>query len=393
MAKEKKKKDAVAKRGTSVALTREGLIGSVNRRIEALTKGQELMVPKHYAVGNAMSAWWLRIQKPIDKGKNAGKTPMELSTDESVISATLDMVVLGLDPAKEQCYPIVYGKTLVCQPSYLGRIKTLKDVYPKARLFAQVVYEDDKFERHFDKGRLVIDEHTPGDNANVNGKESGAYVFIDLGEEHEPHVEYMTIAQIRKAWGQGGSKGDSPAHNNFPGEMCKKTVDGRGSKVLVKSSNHSYLVAAVERQEALTVEAEMDAEVAEKANADVIDFIDGPDGELIQVAPQKDDGEAPATEGQQDADQPDGEAQGSPSSPAARFQDLINGNELNPTDARKLVAKAMKRDDARKITNDDYAQVLADPEAFLDWYKAEYGEKKTEPPVQQDEPPEALPGF
>jgi recombination protein RecT len=51
----------------------------------------------------------------------------------------------------------------------------------------------------------------------------------------------MTIDQIHKAWNQGATKGGSPAHRNFPAEMCKKTVIGRACKMIINSSDDAWL--------------------------------------------------------------------------------------------------------------------------------------------------------
>ncbi|RZM21724.1 MAG: hypothetical protein EOO88_31790, partial [Pedobacter sp.] len=54
--------------------------------------------------------------------------------------------------------------------------------------------------------------------------------------------EIMTLPQIHKAWAQGGSKGASPAHKNFPDQMAEKTVINRALKIEVGSTDDSTLV-------------------------------------------------------------------------------------------------------------------------------------------------------
>ena len=51
----------------------------------------------------------------------------------------------------------------------------------------------------------------------------------------------MTMAEIRQAWMQGATKGNSPAHKNFPAEMSKKTVISRACKLFISSSDDSSL--------------------------------------------------------------------------------------------------------------------------------------------------------
>lgn len=59
---------------------------------------------------------------------------------------------------------------------------------------------------------------------------------------------------------------------------------------------------------------------------------------------------------------------GSPTSPAARFQDVIDGHDLDGPKARKLAAEILGLGDARKLTNDHYSTILEDIESFLAFY-------------------------
>jgi len=51
----------------------------------------------------------------------------------------------------------------------------------------------------------------------------------------------MTMKDIRTAWNQGATKGNSPAHKNFPDQMAIRTVMNRAIKIEVASSNDSHL--------------------------------------------------------------------------------------------------------------------------------------------------------
>lgn len=391
------KDQAVAKRGPDAIapMKREQLVAAVSERLKVLTGGAELMVPKDYSVGNAIAAWWLRLGRPMETGKNAGKAPIELATQESIITATLDLVVMGLDPARDQCYPIVYGNRVICQVSYFGRASNFRDVFPDAKTpRAVVVYEGDDFDYGYEDGELVIDKHVPGPNHLADGKETGAYCVLEFGDGSKKR-EYMPIEQIRAAWKQGAANGQSPAHKNFPGEMCKKTIISRACKLAVKAAGHSHLVTAMERQELLTAEAAMDAEVAEHANQGVIDI------EADDVSPEQ--AQAKIEEARKrtkvtTSDDEDGDGETSreangqasesasaslsdeadppASSPASRFQDLCDAHDIEPTKARRIVAKLNDHDDVRKITHDNYLEVLEDPEEFLKLYAAEHGQRE-----------------
>ncbi len=77
----------------------------------------------------------------------------------------------------------------------------------------------------------------------------------------------MTLPQIHKAWAQGGSKGSSPAHKNFPDQMAEKTVINRALKIEVGSTDDSTLV----RDRASEV---VNHEIRSNANTKEIDFED-----------------------------------------------------------------------------------------------------------------------
>ena len=107
---------------------------------------------------------------------------------------------------------------------------------------ANIIYEGDDFEYRIntDTGLTSIVKHEQKfDNVDIN-KIKGAYAIVTM-PDGERQVTIMSIAQIRSAWGQGATKGASPAHKNFTDEMAKKTAIGRACKMLINSSDDAYL--------------------------------------------------------------------------------------------------------------------------------------------------------
>src|SRR5690606_9314003 len=78
-----------------------------------------------------------------------------------------------------------------------------------------------------------------------------------------------TLGQIHTSWQMGGSKGNSPAHKNFPDQMAEKTVIARALKIATGSSDDSTIVA---NRESDKVSADVKQEMKEKANTKVVDF-------------------------------------------------------------------------------------------------------------------------
>ena len=95
----------------------------VNNKIVDLVASGRLKTPKNYVVGNAMTSAFLTLSEIKDKN---GKPVLESCSKESVANALLNMGVLGLTPAKSQCYFIPYGNQLQLSVSYFGKQAILK---------------------------------------------------------------------------------------------------------------------------------------------------------------------------------------------------------------------------------------------------------------------------
>lgn len=349
---------------SDLALMRRDIVDVVTNRIGDLVGHGKLHLPENYSAENALMAAWLKLQSTTDKN---GRPALAVCTRDSVANALLDMIVQGLTPAKDQVYFIVYGDKLVCLRSYFGDEALLLRVYPEARVYAEPVYKGDELEYEIVRGRKMVTTHkqklgSVGDLKSI----VAAYAIVEPGEGHEPHCEIMTMDQIQKAWARGQNwparEGKQSAHTDHPEEFVKKTVIARACKRLINASNDSYLVQAVERQAHLIAETEMQARVEEEGNQDIIDL--PPEDKTPERGPAEEEGPTQTQEQQDD----------SPSSPSARFLDLIEAYELNPTKARKLAASIRKLKDVRNLGNADYEEILKQPNTFLAHYRQQYGE-------------------
>jgi len=347
-----------------LALVKRDIVDVVTKRVTDLVGDGNLHLPENYSAENALMGAWLKLQTTKDK---SGRSALSVCTHDSVANALMDMIIQGLSPVKDQVYFVVYGDKLVCLRSYFGDEALLQRVYPGARVYAEPVYRGDELEYEIVRGRKMVTKHKQK-LGNVGDLKSivAAYAIIEPGDSHESHCEIMTLDQIQKAWSRGqnwpAKDGKQSAHTDHPEEFVKKTVIARACKRMINSSNDSYLVRALERQEHLIAETEMQARVEEEANKDVIDL--PAEGETPAPAPE---------EKAQKAEEPaDNKEEESPSSPAARFMDLVNECELNPSKARKLIASIRKVKDVRHVGNEDYAAILADTEGFLGRYRKQY---------------------
>lgn len=192
-------------------------------------------------------------------------------TPESIGQSLRNMVYMGLDITAKQAYPIPYGNKLTIDPSYFGIVAMVKRIHGVIDVVAREIYEDDDFEYDYDAyGIPVITTHK-SKLQNRNGAIVGAYATIILDPEvfgRDKHVEIMTIEEIHKAWGQGATKGKSPAHTNFPQEMAKKSVLARGCKMFIRTltdSKYMDMVGAFTQEDDKRMEAEYTENVREEA--------------------------------------------------------------------------------------------------------------------------------
>ncbi|MEG0907022.1 MAG: RecT family recombinase [Cellulosilyticaceae bacterium] len=210
-------------------------------KVQALQEAGSLVLPKNYAAGNALKSAQLILAET--KGKN-DKFALECCTKESIANCLLDMVKMGLEPSKKQCYFVVYGDKLQLMTSYFGKITIAKRVAELEVVKAFVIYEGDEFEMEFNLDDLTMQLKTYKPNPlNVNlSKITGAFAIPIFNDGTRGDLVYMSYEQIKNSWNQGYAKGNSGAHKNFTDEMCKKTIITRVCKTLINSSDDGDLV-------------------------------------------------------------------------------------------------------------------------------------------------------
>lgn len=223
----------------NLPLLQKDITDSVMARVKELEETGGLMFPKNYSATNQIKAAWFVLQQTKDKDNHPA---LEICDKNSIANALLDMVIQGLSVSKKQGYFIVYGKKLEFQRSYFGTVALAKRCGMQGLPISNVIYEGDDFSYSInpENGLTSIAKHEQKlDNVDI-GKIKGAYAIVTMPDGIK-QVTIMSIPQIRAAWGQGATKGNSPAHKNFTDEMAKKTVIGRACKMIINSSDDAYL--------------------------------------------------------------------------------------------------------------------------------------------------------
>lgn len=217
----------------------EETVAKVLEKVNAFKDNGEIRLPDNYVPGNALRSAWLILQDTVDKDK---RPVLEVCTQASIANALLEMVIKGLSPVKKQCYFVAYGNELCLDEGYFGDQVIAKRVGNVKEFKGYAVYEGDQFEyeRNEVTGRTKILGHKSSIENQDPDKVAGAYVIV-LFNDGSSDAEVMSMKQIQRAWAQGQSKGQSPAHRNFADEMAIKTVIGRACKKIINSTDDADL--------------------------------------------------------------------------------------------------------------------------------------------------------
>ncbi|MGG5486287.1 recombinase RecT [Gaetbulibacter sp. PBL-D1] len=249
-------------------------LSSVQNRIAELQQGG-FKLPANYSAENALQSAWLLLQ---DVKTRDNKLALEACSKNSIAMSLFKMVQMGLNPAKNQCYFIPYGDNLICMTSYFGQVLIAKRAGLKD-VKANLILEKDDFNYKIEEdGRKVITEHKQPFE-NLGNKIIGAYCVVTLPDGVQD-TDIMTIAEIKQAWQQGATKGNSPAHKNFEGEMAKRTVTNRAIKMFVNSSDDSAVLDDPAEQIAISNDEHVQKQIDENANKKEMS-IDAEDVEVI----------------------------------------------------------------------------------------------------------------
>src|SRR5690625_721652 len=264
-----------------LAMVKRDTVDVVAERVRHFQEAGEIHFPAGYSPDNAMKSAWLKLQEIKTSKKDGYRPVLEACTRDSIANALLDMVVQGLNPAKNQGYFIAYGTSLVFQRSYFGTMAVTKRVTNAKEINANVIYEGDEVDYEMVNGRITNLNHKQKFGNIDKDKIIVAYCTIVLDSKYN-YNELMTMDEIRMAWSQSPMWGknqekerEGSTHDKFRQEMAKKTVINRTCKKFINSSDDGSLVfESIRRQDELRDEMSAQAEIEENANKETLDFED-----------------------------------------------------------------------------------------------------------------------
>jgi len=262
----------------AIAKIKEETLDAVSKRIKALEANGEIHFPPDYSPQNALKSAWLILQETKDKDKNLA---LEVCTKASILNSLMDMLITGMNPAKDQGYFIVYGKQLAFQRSYFGSMALAKRVDENIEdIVAEPVYVADTLEYEIVRGKKQIVKHTQTLEAVNSRKVKAAYCIV-IGKNGEiMKTDLLTFEEIKKAWAMSkmypvekdGSIKKGSVHDEFMADMCRKTVINHACKPIINSSNDKHLKIAAMRSEVVAAEEESLTQIEDHANRDIIDI-------------------------------------------------------------------------------------------------------------------------
>lgn len=292
--------------GQAIAKKEKSLADVTLERIGELQMQGALDIPDNYSPGNALKSAWLILQEVQTKDK---RQALEVCTKASIANALLKMVVLGLNPAKKQCYFIPYGSSLSCEVSYFGDMATAKRVHgdiPEDGFSYAVVYEGDDFQFERRRGKVNVIQHIQKITDIDKTKIVGAYCEVFDGNDKLINSALMTMDEIKQSWRQSkmnpitenGNISQGGTHGKFTADMCLRTVIRKACKEIINSSDDKNL-NMLRKMIPSTAQVEAEAEIEEHANKGQVieidsEVIDAETGEIIAAAAEPEPAEEDA---------------------------------------------------------------------------------------------------
>lgn len=265
----------IIKKEESVQVVKEerNITDNVLNKIHQFQSNGQIYFPDNYSPENALKSAWLKLQEVKDKD---GKLALEVCTQPSIANALLNMVIQGLNPMKNQCYFIPYGKQLTLMRSYFGSIAVAKQFGEIKDITAEVIYEGDKVETEIRRGKTIIVSHSRSFENMNKAKIIGAYATILYNDNVEESL-VMTMEQIKTSWKKSklNPDGKDSTHSQFTEDMSKRTVINKICKYYINTkddSNLNMIKKAFETSDEELKESEVEYEIQENANKEVIDI-------------------------------------------------------------------------------------------------------------------------
>lgn len=210
--------------------------------ISQYTTDKKLTLPPNYSPENAINALKLKIMDD-DKLRSCSMT--------SVANTMLQMAILGLNPAKNQCYPVAFDGKMGLMTSYFGNKMIAMRINPNIKdIVADVVKQEEDFEFEHDVyGNFKVIKHTKTLESMDSKNFVAGYATIIFKDGTEPKTLIMTYNRIKESWKKSSAKPfddngqlkEKSVHYQYTEEMIKRTVINAITKDIRNSSSDADL--------------------------------------------------------------------------------------------------------------------------------------------------------
>ena len=183
------------------AMIDKNITDFVLEKVQKFESNGQIFFPENYSPENALKSAWLKLQEIKDKNS---RLALQVCTKPSIANALFNMVIQGLNPAKNQCYFIPYGDQLTLMRSYFGTIAVAKQFGEIKELGKSVIItkKDVKINRDVESYLVIVKDVTliqeEGAHLSRKIKEQGyvaKYSFKDIVAGHEKMIACIELSK------------------------------------------------------------------------------------------------------------------------------------------------------------------------------------------------------
>ena len=209
--------------------------------MKTLTEKKDAMPPGFYQQRFALNCITVIRDMMKDNKKKENLMTVDIN---SIVLCMIKGAYLGLDFLNGECYAIPYKGEMKFQTDYKGEIKVCKRFSddPIKDIYAKVVREGDVYDEGVNGGIQQINfKPVPFSNKDIIGA-FAVVVYADGTIKYDS----MSVAEIEHTKTTYSKAANSQAWRDSFGEMCKKTVIRRLSKLIDLNLDKVEMIKAYE---------------------------------------------------------------------------------------------------------------------------------------------------
>ena len=212
-----------------------------SKLMQTLTEKKDAMPPGFNQQRFALNCVTVIRDMMKDRKKKENLQTVDIN---SIVLCMIKGAYLGLDFLNGECYAIPYKGEMTFQTDYKGEIKVCKRFSddPIKDIYAKVVRKGDAYDEGVEGGAQVLNfKPVPFSNKEI----IGAFAVV-MYADGTIKYDSMSVEEIRHTKDTYSKAANSQAWRDSFGEMCKKTVIRRLSKLIDLNLDKVELIKAYE---------------------------------------------------------------------------------------------------------------------------------------------------